>query len=236
VITGLARLDGWPVAVDRQRPVRRSAGCGPPRVRPSSNASSTSRDLPPAGGAPRRQPGLHDRPQAEHEATIRAGARALAAIYQATVPWCSVIVRKVFGVAGRGQPEPHPLPLPLRLALGRLGLAADRGRHRGRLQGRARRRRPIARRRSPEITQRLNLLRSPFRSAENFQVEEIIDPRDTRRLLCEFAEIAAPLRRTGRRRSPTGPERASAAGAPGWQVRGPGRSRGHPRPGARFSP
>ncbi|GIU87169.1 MAG: hypothetical protein KatS3mg009_1684 [Acidimicrobiia bacterium] len=28
------------------------------------------------------------------------GARALAAIYQATVPWCSVILRKVYGVAG----------------------------------------------------------------------------------------------------------------------------------------
>jgi acetyl-CoA carboxylase carboxyltransferase component len=47
-----------------------------------------------------------------------------------------------------------------------------------------------------EITQRLNRLRSPFRSAEKFQIEEIIDPRDTRRLLCEFADIAAPLRAT----------------------------------------
>ena len=50
---------------------------------------------------------------------------------------------------------------------------------------------------SSEITQRLNLMRSPFRSAERFQIEEMIDPRDTRRLLCEFAEIAAPLRNPG---------------------------------------
>ncbi len=35
-----------------------------------------------------------------------------------------------------------------------------------------------------------------FRSAEKFQIEEIIDPRDTRRLLCEFASIVAPLRTT----------------------------------------
>jgi hypothetical protein len=28
-------------------------------------------------------------------------------------------------------------------------------------------------------------------------VEEIIDPRDTRPLLCEFAELAAPLRGAG---------------------------------------
>jgi hypothetical protein len=28
-------------------------------------------------------------------------------------------------------------------------------------------------------------------------VEDIIDPRDTRRLLCDFANLAAPLRKTG---------------------------------------
>jgi len=43
-----------------------------------------------------------DQQQAEQEATIRAGARALTAVYQATVPWCTVIIRKVFGVAGAG--------------------------------------------------------------------------------------------------------------------------------------
>ena len=41
-----------------------------------------------------------------------------------------------------------------------------------------------------EIRGRLNLLRSPFRTAEKFGVEDIIDPRDTRPLLCEFAELA----------------------------------------------
>src|SRR5690606_23684285 len=38
--------------------------------------------------------------EAEQSATIRAGVRAMAAISQTTVPWCSVIVRNVFGVAG----------------------------------------------------------------------------------------------------------------------------------------
>ena len=45
-----------------------------------------------------------------------------------------------------------------------------------------------------EIEARLNALRSPFRTAETFAVEEIIDPRDTRRLLCDFANLAEPLR------------------------------------------
>ena len=44
-----------------------------------------------------------------------------------------------------------------------------------------------------EIEDRLNKLRSPYRTAEPFWVEEIIDPRDTRKLLCEFAHLAEPL-------------------------------------------
>jgi acetyl-CoA carboxylase carboxyltransferase component len=48
-----------------------------------------------------------------------------------------------------------------------------------------------------EIERTLAARQSPFRTAEAFLVEEIIDPRDTRPLLCEFAELAAPLRRPG---------------------------------------
>ena len=48
-----------------------------------------------------------------------------------------------------------------------------------------------------EIEVRLNKLRSPFRSSETFWIEEIIDPRDTRPLLCEFANLSAPLRQPG---------------------------------------
>jgi len=43
-----------------------------------------------------------------------------------------------------------------------------------------------------EIDERLQKLRSPFRSAETFWIEEMIDPRDTRPLLCEFANLVAP--------------------------------------------
>ena len=42
-----------------------------------------------------------------------------------------------------------------------------------------------------EIHDRLERLRSPFRSAERFYVEEIIAPSETRRWLAEFAELAA---------------------------------------------
>ena len=49
-----------------------------------------------------------------------------------------------------------------------------------------------------EIEERLNRLRSPFRTAEAFWVDEVIDPRDTRKLLCDFATLAAPLRTPSR--------------------------------------
>jgi acetyl-CoA carboxylase carboxyltransferase component len=41
-----------------------------------------------------------------------------------------------------------------------------------------------------QIEARLRAVTSPLRSAEKFSVEEIIDPRDTRRFLCEFAQLS----------------------------------------------
>jgi acetyl-CoA carboxylase carboxyltransferase component len=46
-----------------------------------------------------------------------------------------------------------------------------------------------------EIEARLKRLASPFRTAEATG-QDIIDPRDTRRLLCEFVEEAQPVLRT----------------------------------------
>jgi acetyl-CoA carboxylase carboxyltransferase component len=44
-----------------------------------------------------------------------------------------------------------------------------------------------------EIAERLEAVTSPFRTAERFSVEEIIDPRDTRPILCDWAERAHEL-------------------------------------------
>ena len=41
-----------------------------------------------------------------------------------------------------------------------------------------------------EIRERLERLRSPLRTAESFALEEMIDPRDTRGVLCDFANLA----------------------------------------------
>jgi len=47
---------------------------------------------------------------------------------------------------------------------------------------------PDAKRR--ELEAKLDGLRSPFRTAEGFGIEEIIDPRDTRPLLCDWVRLA----------------------------------------------
>jgi acetyl-CoA carboxylase carboxyltransferase component len=130
--------------------------------------------------------------QAEQQATIRAGVRAMSAISQTTVPWCSVIVRNVFGVAGAiHQPAGR---LSLRYAWpsacwGSLPLEGGiEAAYRAEIDAA-----PDPAGKLAEIEERLNRLRSPFRSAETFWVEEIVDPRDTRKLLCEFARLAQPL-------------------------------------------
>jgi acetyl-CoA carboxylase carboxyltransferase component len=136
---------------------------------------------------------------AESSAVIRWGVRALAAINQTTVPWCSVVVRNCYGVGGLGhQPVSH---LCVRYAWpsaswGSLPLEGGiEAAYRAEIDAAED---PQAK--MDEIEARLNRLRSPFRTAEPFWVEEVIDPRETRQLLCEFANMAAPLRTPGESR------------------------------------
>ena len=51
--------------------------------------------------------------------------------------------------------------------------------------------------RERELEAELRELTSPFRTAEAFGVEDIIDPRDTRRYLCRFIDAAQAKLRTG---------------------------------------
>jgi acetyl-CoA carboxylase carboxyltransferase component len=135
--------------------------------------------------------------EAEKAATIRHGARALASVYQATVPWCSVLIRKVFGVAGAAHSDGSRLQYRFAWPSGDWGSLPIEGgleaAYKSQLEAAAD---PNALKK--EIEARLESVRSPFRTAESFLIEEIIDPRDTRKLLCDFANLAAPLRSAGR--------------------------------------
>ena len=112
------------------------------------------------------------------------------------MPWCSIILRKAFGVAGAGHSNHTRLRYRYAWPSGDWGSLPLEGgieaAYRAELD-KAEDREALLK----EIEERLNRVRSPFRTAEAFLVEEIIDPRDTRPLLCEFANLAAPLRATG---------------------------------------
>lgn len=197
-ITGLARLDGWPVAVLAGDPYFYGAGWT------ADAAQKVTRfvDLADTFHLPVvhlvDQPGFVIGTAAERAATIRHGARALAAVYQATVPWCSVILRKVYGVAGAAHQDASRLSYRFAWPSGDWGSLPLAGgieaAYKAQLDAAEDREATLA-----GIERRLNASRSPFRTAEAFLIEEIVDPRDTRPLLCEFAELAAPLREPGRR-------------------------------------
>ena len=192
VITGLARLEGRPVAVMAGDPFHYAgawtADACAKVVRFVDLAQTFHLPVVHLVDCPGFLVGL----EAEKTATIRAGVRAMAAISQSTIPWCSVLVRNVFGVAGAIHQPSGRLSLRYAWPSGYWGSLPLEGgieaAYRADIDAA-----PDPEAKLVEIETRLNRLRSPFRTAETFWVEEIIDPRDTRKLLCEFSRLAAPL-------------------------------------------
>jgi acetyl-CoA carboxylase carboxyltransferase component len=195
-ITGLARLDGWPVAVLASDPYHYGGGW----TADASIKITRFIDFAHTFHLPVVNlvdvPGFLIGKQSESEGTIRHGSRALAALYQARLPWCSILVRRAFGVAGAAHADHTKLHYRYAWPSGDWGSLPVEGgieaAYRAELAAAA----DPAKLRA-QIEERLNVFRSPFRTAEAFLVEEIIDPRDTRPLLCEFANLAAPLRQPG---------------------------------------
>ncbi len=192
-ITGLARVDGWPVAVLANDPYHYAGGWTADASRKVERFVDFAETF--------RLPVVHlvDNPgfvigtQSEQQATIRHGGRALAAIYQATVPWCSVIVRKVYGVAGAAHQNASRLSYRFAWPSGEWGsLPLEGGIEAAYKAQLAAADDPAALR--AEIEARLGKARDPFKTAEVFLVDDIVDPRETRSRLCEFANLAAPRR------------------------------------------
>ncbi len=135
------------------------------------------------------QPGFMIGPESEAAGTIRYGMAAVAAAAQSTVPWAVIQVHKGFGVATAAHYAPGayilawpsvesgPLPVEGGVAVAfhrEIAAAPD----------------PDAKRR--ELEDRLREARSPFPRAESFAVHELIDPRETRPVLCEWIEWIQP--------------------------------------------
>jgi acetyl-CoA carboxylase carboxyltransferase component len=196
IVTGFARIDGLSVALVASDPFHHggawTAAVCQKVVRFVDLAETFHLPIVYLCDCPGFAIGL----EAERAATIRHGVRAMAAINQSTVPWCTVILRNVFGVAGAAHVPAGRLAIRyawLSAWWGSLPLEGGiEAAYRAELDGAEDKKAKLA-----EIEARLNALRSPLRTAEAFWVEEIIDPRDTRRLLCEFADLAEPLRNPG---------------------------------------
>jgi acetyl-CoA carboxylase carboxyltransferase component len=137
-------------------------------------------------------PGVMIGRAAEEEGTIRKVLRARMAIAQSTVPWSTFFIRRAFGVGGA-------LYGPLGRASVRYAWPSARWGSLP-LEGgvEVAYRRELAASEDPEalrdsLTRKYADLASPFRTAERFGIEEIVDPRQTRTILCEWVEDAYRL-------------------------------------------
>ncbi len=191
-VTALARLDGHPVGVIAADPYVAGGGL----TVEGADAMIRLVDLCDTFHLPvvvlTDQPGLAIGREAERRGTIRYGVRAVSAVYQASVPVAEVIIRRVFGVGGAGMTNRH------RFTQRYAWPSADWGSLpiEGGIE--AAYRRELEASEDPtalfeEIRSRLDAVRSPFRTAEHFGIEEIIDPRETRPLLCEWVHDAYAL-------------------------------------------
>ncbi len=150
-------------------------------------------------------PGLMIGAESERQGTMRAGAAAVMAAQEATVPKVHIAVRKAYGVgndAYSGVGGLSGLNLRLGWPSGEWGaIPIEGGVAASYKRDIAASPDPDARRR--ELEEHLISMRSPFRSAEAGDVIDMIDPRDTRPIICRFIKAAQPAlkRNVGPKRS-----------------------------------
>ena len=188
-ITAFARLDGWPVAVLASDPTYLGGSWE------ALTSQKVKRFVEMAELFKLPVVHLVDNPgfmvglEAERTGTIRYGVEAMNAVYKATVPWASVIIRRAYGIAGSAMSNGEAFQYRFAWPSGDWGSLPIAGGLEAAYKS------EIAAADDPaaklaEIKGRLDAVTSPFRTVEKFNVEDIIDPRDTRPLLCEFAELA----------------------------------------------
>ncbi|MCZ6782828.1 MAG: propionyl-CoA carboxylase [Proteobacteria bacterium] len=188
-ITGLARLKGHPVGV-LANDCFQSGGAmtaeGAQKIRRFVDTCDNF-GLPLVSFVD--EPGFAIGSDAERAGTIRYGMAAMFAVLQTTVPWMAVIIRKSFGVAAGihlgaaptavAWPSTESGSMPVEggvaLAYGREIAASDD---------------PERRRR--ELEDEIAAAQSVFPRAEDFGVHDLIDPRETRPVLCDWIDQIGP--------------------------------------------
>ncbi|TDJ34306.1 MAG: hypothetical protein E2O61_10965 [Gammaproteobacteria bacterium] len=138
------------------------------------------------------EPGFMVGPQQQKLGIVRAGAKMLCTTLRTRMPWVSIIIRQLYGVAGQCHDRPSGMFKRVAWPSGHWGSMHIAG------GVSAAYRRVIAESDDPqakqaEIEAKLDALSSPFRTAEAFNIEEIIDPRETRPMVCEFVDLAQEI-------------------------------------------
>jgi len=195
VVTFLARMDGYPVAV-MANDCKWSGG-----AQTTAGCEKMTRfiDLADTFHLPIIYlvdcPGFMIGPEAEKEGIERKSARLAFALAQLTVPGIPVILKRSYGVAGGLHGAVSRLNLRYAWPSAEWGSLPVEGgvmaAYRKEIEAA-----PDPKAKRIEIENELRKLGSPFRTAETFGVEEIIDPRDTRPLLCEFVREARNITAT----------------------------------------
>jgi acetyl-CoA carboxylase carboxyltransferase component len=187
-ITGLARVNGYPVGVMANNPLR---GAGATDVAAAEKVLRLMQlcdtfHLPLVSFAD--EPGFLVGHESESRGIERAGARLAWMSCRSRMPWITFVVRRLYGVAGQVQHRPTGMYRRYAWPSARWGSIPIEGgvlaAYKGEIDASDD---PVAARQ--EIEQRLQRLTSPFRTAE-VTGQDIIDPRDTRVLLAEFVEDA----------------------------------------------
>ena len=145
-------------------------------------------------------PGFAVGVKAETAGVTRAGVRAMTAVYQASVPVCSVIIRKAYGLAGSAMMNQSRTKWRYCWPSGDWGSLPMAGGIEAAF------RKELSEADDPEalkaqLYKKFDAIRSPFRTAESFFAEEIIDPRETRPLLADFVHHAQRVIEAGETRT-----------------------------------
>ena len=126
-------------------------------------------------------------PDSEKAGTIRHGTAAISSLMQSKVPWASIIVRKVYGVAGAAHfsPDGYVLSWPSAESgalpvEGGVAIAFKKEIEESDNPDKKRK----------ELEDLLSKRSSPFPRSENFSVHELIDPRETRPKLISWIDLA----------------------------------------------
>ena len=201
-VVGLARVDGYPVGVMINNPKRiggsMDVSAGVKVIRFLQLCDTFH--LPMIYIAD--EPGFMVGPEQQRQGIVRAGAKMLCATLRTRMPWITIIIRQLYGVAGQCHDRPSGMFKRLAWPSGHWGSMHISG------GVSAAYRRVIAESDDPqakqaEIEAKLEALSSPFRTAEAFNIEDIIDPRETRPMVSEFVQMAQPMLQTQLGPSPT---------------------------------